>query len=113
VQVHQEQPLMEAGLDSLGAVELRNALNETFNTSLPATFTFDNPTITAMASYFLLMLSKKSISTEPKTQRHYQTMPKFDEQKVLDTLKAIVKEIVSLDNLHQVRKTLVHFFSHC
>ena len=43
--------LMEAGLDSLSSVELRNALSQTFSLDLPATFTFDYPNITAMAGY--------------------------------------------------------------
>ncbi len=42
---------MEAGLDSLAAVDLRNALGNQFALELPATFTFDHPTVAAMAAY--------------------------------------------------------------
>jgi len=45
------QPLMEAGLDSLGAVELRNALTTKFGIELPATVTLDFPTINALAEH--------------------------------------------------------------
>lgn len=46
------QPLMEAGLDSLGAVELRNALSSRFNLpSLPATLTYDYTSIEAIAAH--------------------------------------------------------------
>ena len=49
--VHSTQPLMEAGLDSLGAVELRNALSAKFRLDLPPTVTLDYPSVAALAEY--------------------------------------------------------------
>ena len=42
---------MEAALDSLGAVELRNALSQSFAIELPATLAFDHPSISAITTY--------------------------------------------------------------
>lgn len=45
------QLLMEAGVDSLAAVELSNAVSTHFSLEVPATLTFDYPTIAAMAAF--------------------------------------------------------------
>lgn len=50
-QVSSNDSLMEVGLDSLGAVELKNSFSQQFEVELPATFTFDYPTPEAMAGY--------------------------------------------------------------
>ena len=42
---------MAAGLDSLGAVELRNALEGALGISLPGTLVFDYPSAGAILSY--------------------------------------------------------------
>jgi acyl transferase domain-containing protein len=46
-----EQPLRQLGLDSLMAVELRNRLNKSIGQALPATITFDYPSVAALVEY--------------------------------------------------------------
>ncbi len=45
------RPLQEMGLDSLMAVELRNALGAATGRALPATLLFDHPSVEALVSY--------------------------------------------------------------
>lgn len=52
---------MEAGLDSLGAVELRNALGARLNVDLPATVTLDYPSIGALAGYIAAKAAPASV----------------------------------------------------
>ncbi len=49
-------PLREVGLDSLMAVELRNALSASTGRALPATLLFDYPRLDALAGYFMRAL---------------------------------------------------------
>ena len=44
-----DAPLMAAGIDSLGATELQQALCEDLSTQLPSTFLFDHPSISRIA----------------------------------------------------------------
>jgi len=45
------EPLRQLGLDSLMAVELRNLLGKAVERSLPATLTFDHPTVNALVEH--------------------------------------------------------------
>ncbi len=45
------EPLRQLGLDSLMAVELRNSLAKAVGRSMPATITFDYPTVAALADF--------------------------------------------------------------
>ncbi len=58
-----QEPLMEAGLDSLGVVDLKNAIVSRLGTSLPATATFDYPTIAALAQYISDQQPSQTVAT--------------------------------------------------
>jgi acyl carrier protein len=60
-----DAPLMSSGLDSLGAVELRNSLEGALGVQLPPTLTFDYPTAEAIAR-FIASSSQPSSSSQAK-----------------------------------------------
>ena len=59
-----DQPLMEAGLDSLGAVELRNSLGTRFGIELGPTATFDYPTVAALAQHVAKLIGPAAGAVE-------------------------------------------------
>ena len=67
--VDPDQPLMEAGLDSLGAVELRSVLAQRFNLELPATITFDYPSAASL-SHFLASQTTANLAVSTHTHTH-------------------------------------------
>ena len=50
-EVDPDAPLMAAGLDSLGAVELRSSLESRLSVQLPSTLVFDYPTVAALTQF--------------------------------------------------------------
>ncbi|WP_369183252.1 SDR family NAD(P)-dependent oxidoreductase [Streptomyces sp. Y1] len=59
--IEPERPFQELGFDSLGAVALRNRLNQAAGVRLPATLIFDHPTPLAVAQ---LLLSEIGVGAE-------------------------------------------------
>ena len=65
VHVEPDVPLMAAGLDLLGVVELRNAITAIFGVGLPATAALDLPTLDAMAARLAASLASSSGAQPP------------------------------------------------
>lgn len=65
--VASDTPLLEAGLDSLGAVEMRNELGNAFAITMPATVVFDYPSIASMTTFIASALSPAADSNPTKS----------------------------------------------
>lgn len=59
-----EEPLMSAGLDSLGSVEFANVLSRQFGMQMPGTLVFDYPTVNAISAYLFEKLAAAAPLTE-------------------------------------------------
>jgi len=72
------QPLVEMGLDSLMAVELRNALSSMVDHLLPATLLFNYPSLGEVVGY----MGKEVLKLEDKVSIHLQNGDTTKEQKI-------------------------------
>jgi 3-oxoacyl-(acyl-carrier-protein) synthase/acyl carrier protein len=59
-----EQPLMEAGIDSLVASELANTLSTLLNIFIPTTIAFDYPTVSHIVDYLLSLRDEVKVDTD-------------------------------------------------
>ncbi|MFN6568072.1 type I polyketide synthase [Dendronalium sp. ChiSLP03b] len=66
-QVDIQQGLLDLGIDSLMAVELRKFLQSSLGYSIPATLAFDYPTIAALGDYLVREVMKAEFSDESAT----------------------------------------------
>jgi acyl carrier protein len=62
--VSPDTPLMEAGLDSLGSVELRNSLEAKLSVQLPPTLVFDYPSLSAIVSFLDSTLAEEAATAQ-------------------------------------------------
>ncbi len=60
----------QAGLDSLGAVELRNAVRSAFAVDIPATLAFDYPTTNSLAAFLDTLLAQRVVAPMAKGARN-------------------------------------------
>jgi hypothetical protein len=58
--------VLQAGLDSLGAVDLRNAIASAFGVDTPATLAFDYPTVAALTGFVV----EQTAAAEPAASLH-------------------------------------------
>lgn len=58
--VGDDEPLMSAGLDSLGSVEFANVLSQKLGLQVPSTLVFDHPTVAAVTVYLAAQMLKSA-----------------------------------------------------
>ena len=81
---------MEAGLDSLGAVELQNQLEIAFNRKLPATIIIDYPNLDALATFMNSTIPRASENIKPTY------LPSTASHVVLQEIESILNEMLGL-----------------
>jgi acyl carrier protein len=62
--VAETETLMTAGIDSLGAVELRNALDSSTGLQLPATLIFDYPTVKEIVGFIVATQAPQCVASD-------------------------------------------------
>lgn len=104
--VNIDQPLMDAGIDSLGAVELQSTISSHFGFSVPSTLIFDYPTISAIGSYLLSAISKimpkdgrfQNIEKQPKDHSTSSSTQPLDYylSKVTEAVRDVIGSMIEV-----------------
>jgi acyl carrier protein len=98
-----QQPLGDMGMDSLMAVELRNALSAAVAAPLPATLMFDYPTVAALADYLKQHLPAMQVAETavPSTPSVTDTHAATADLESLSDEEAEALLLAELDQLHK------------
>lgn len=107
-----DMPLMEAGLDSIGAVELRNAVGARFGVELPATASFDYPTAHALAAHVAARAdsntgdrAQEPAHEDSQNEEGWGTPTDGGMEEIVAELQEIVRELLGAavpdDQVHQ------------
>ena len=80
------EPLRQLGLDSLMAVELRNLLGKSVGQSLPATLTFDHPTVEALVDHLATTALADDVGPNPTATSTHAAEAPIDAAAAFDDL---------------------------
>ena len=95
------EPLMAAGLDSLGAVELRNSLESKLGVRLSSTLIFDYPTAAAVADHIATLLAATAApaSSAPVSPAAAAAAAAMHAERVTADVAAVVSDILGTSSL--------------
>ena len=95
---HPEEPLMAAGLDSRGGMELRRALGDTLQVDLPVTLLYDYQTISAIVGFIDGMIKTQS-NGQSEGQDGQLALPVGVSAATADTPSKLLKTLRSYSRL--------------